>query len=177
MHRSVCNSAPLNNLGDVQQIEEVVIVIPQERFSWCASSEIHHKRENHVSEFSWHGDRLRHMFATVAGILEEHRTGGAKRAMALRRSRRQWKGRRSREVWPSIEARSVKEPVSVELWRHQRRPAWRCPAGRPLSSMVRLLQTAKVCRDRLPSSASFGAGGPWSRKSSCVLFGRQPSRS
>ena len=29
------------------------------------------------------GCRRRHMLATVAGILEEHRTGGAERAMAL----------------------------------------------------------------------------------------------
>ena len=164
-----------------EQVEEVVIVIPQERFSWCASPEIHHKREYHFvwsrkshllfprqhacPGFSWHdilegqslggcssglesmlghianvvekswgrsmtatfglqnahvdgadeidallGDvpsaglkgvdrvigaslivkvvktrkcRLRHMLATVAGILKEHRIGGAERAMAL----------------------------------------------------------------------------------------------
>ena len=126
-----------------------IIVIPKDRFSWCASSGVCHKREYHFvwsrklhllftrhhvcPEFSWHDIsgrtmfgwcpsgigvnvwshcqlfglesahadgadeidaplddvpstglwRLRHMLATFAGILEEHRTGGAARAMAL----------------------------------------------------------------------------------------------
>ena len=33
-----------------EQIEEVAIVIPKESFSWCASSEINHKRDHH---FVW----------------------------------------------------------------------------------------------------------------------------
>ena len=151
-----------------------IIVIPKDRFSWCASSGVCHKREYHFvwsrklhslftrhhvcPEFSWHDIsgrtkfgwcpsgigvnvwshcqlfglqsahadgadeidaplddvpstglngvdrvtgaslfvkvvktrrwRLRHMLATFAGILEEHRTGGAERAMVLTTSLR-----------------------------------------------------------------------------------------
>ena len=46
VHRTVCNSAPVEQIGDVpvpqiqERTEEVVAVIPQEHFSWCASSEV-----------------------------------------------------------------------------------------------------------------------------------------
>ena len=157
-----------------------IIAIPKDRFSWCASSGVCHKREYHFvwsrklhllftrhhvcPEFSWHDisgrtkfgwcssgigvnvwshcqlfglqsahadgadeidaplddvpstglngvDRVTRaslfvkvvMLATFAGILEEHRTGGAARAMALtiswRRSWRRWKGPWSRDAW------------------------------------------------------------------------------
>ena len=51
----------VEQIGDVpvpqtqEQIAEVVIVIPQEHWSWCSSSEISHKREYHSARSKeWH---------------------------------------------------------------------------------------------------------------------------
>ena len=57
--------------------------------------------------------RLRHMLEAVAGILVEHRTGSADKAMALACVGEEaddiGKEQRPREAWPSIEYGSVKE--------------------------------------------------------------------
>ena len=62
------------------------------------------------------GCRRRYMLATVAGILEEHRTGGAERAMALTKLG---------EKPTTMERAAVEESVAKDRIRERERERWR----------------------------------------------------
>ena len=100
--------------------------------------------------------RLRHMLATVAGILEEHRTGGAETAMALTNFG---------EEADDIERAAVAGSVAKHRIRERERERWRRLAAflqdsRTIGRRGIILPVVPCAQRAQPSALTLGASMP-----------------